>query len=63
VGGSVVEATSSAPWRFRGLNEELDGSPGSLPLPEGSTIIIGTRVLVLRDGIPVDVGTLTLEED
>lgn len=63
VGGSVVEAISSAPWRFRGLDEPVEASNGILPLPEGTTIVLGNRVLVLRNGEPVDVGTLMRHEE
>lgn len=63
VGDSVVEATSAAPWRFRGLESHVEGSSGTIPLAEGTWIVHGTRLLVMRAGAPREIGTITPHEE
>lgn len=63
VGGSVVEATSAAPWRFRGLESHVEGSDTRIPLPEGTVIVFGNRLFAMRAGAPHELGTFTPHEE
>lgn len=62
VGASVVEATSTAPWRFRGLESVVASSPDVLPLADGTLILHGRRLLVMEHGEPRELGTITPTE-